>query len=272
MKKTLRDACLVVSCLVATGIVCTPVSVALFDLMAASAVWLFDEDAGNVAVDTTRNGNDGKLDGQPKRVEGRFGRALEFDGATSHVAVDEPVDLPDQWDPRTVCLWFKLAEPAWPAPGVELMGWGQHIGGQRFAVWFESPDGVGADVAARCRWLFRWEADTEWHHIALAFPELDLLDAKSDKIKLYFDGEPKEGDIFDSCVTRLNTAPKPVVIGARPPMIDLHFQGTLDEVAIFPWELDPEDIADIATVGLETAQAVSPAGKLATSWGDLKFR
>jgi hypothetical protein len=43
MKKALRDACLAVSCLVATGIVCTPKSVAIFDLMAASAVGLFDE-------------------------------------------------------------------------------------------------------------------------------------------------------------------------------------------------------------------------------------
>ena len=53
-------------------------------------------------------------------------------------------------------------------------------------------------------------------------------------------------------------------------MVDLHFQGTIDEAAIFPWELSPDNIADIATLGLQLARAGSPSGKLATAWGGLR--
>ena len=41
--------------------------------------WLFDEGAGETAKDASGNGHDGELLG-PKRVNGKFGSALEFDG------------------------------------------------------------------------------------------------------------------------------------------------------------------------------------------------
>ena len=50
------------------------------------------------------------------------------------------------------------------------------------------------------------------------------------------------------------------------------FAGVLDEVAIFPWELSPENIADIAAVGLQQSRDVSPSGKVAAAWGALKER
>jgi len=49
-------------------------------------LWLFDE--GNSAKDSSGNGNDGELIGEPKLVDGKFGKAFEFDG------VDDYVDLP----------------------------------------------------------------------------------------------------------------------------------------------------------------------------------
>ena len=49
------------------------------------AIWLFDEGQGDVATDSSGNGNDGSLMNGPKRVGGRFGGALEFDGADDYV-------------------------------------------------------------------------------------------------------------------------------------------------------------------------------------------
>ena len=46
----------------------------------AIGVWLFDEGKGEVAKDSSANGNDGELIGGPKWVKGKFGQGLEFDG------------------------------------------------------------------------------------------------------------------------------------------------------------------------------------------------
>ena len=46
------------------------------------AVWLFDKRQGNKAIDATKNGHDGKIEGGTKRVNGKFGKGLEFDGTT----------------------------------------------------------------------------------------------------------------------------------------------------------------------------------------------
>ena len=50
-------------------------------------MWLFDESKGDTATDSSGNGNDGELVGNPEWVDGKFGNALEFDGTGSHVNI-----------------------------------------------------------------------------------------------------------------------------------------------------------------------------------------
>ncbi len=50
-------------------------------------VWLFDEGSGEVATDASENGLDGTLHGNPKWVNGKFGKALELDGSAAYVEV-----------------------------------------------------------------------------------------------------------------------------------------------------------------------------------------
>ena len=49
----------------------------------------FDEGNGEDAFDTSNYGNNGVLNGGPEWVDGRFGKALKFDG------VDDYVEIPD---------------------------------------------------------------------------------------------------------------------------------------------------------------------------------
>ena len=49
-------------------------------------MWLFDEGKGGVATDSSKQGNDGEIHGA-KWVDGKFGKALEFDGANNWVEV-----------------------------------------------------------------------------------------------------------------------------------------------------------------------------------------
>jgi hypothetical protein len=48
-------------------------------------IWLFDEGKGDVAEDSSENGFDGKIMNGAKWVDGKFGDALEFDGADDYV-------------------------------------------------------------------------------------------------------------------------------------------------------------------------------------------
>jgi len=50
--------------------------------------WRFDEGSGTVATDLSEYGNDGTLQGNPQWVNGKFGKALQFDG------VDDWVEIP----------------------------------------------------------------------------------------------------------------------------------------------------------------------------------
>ena len=47
------------------------------------AAWLFDEGNGKTASDSTGNGHDGSIEAGAKWVNGRFGKALEFDGTAA---------------------------------------------------------------------------------------------------------------------------------------------------------------------------------------------
>ena len=50
------------------------------------AYWTFDEGSGDTVIDSTGNGNDGTLMGA-QWGEGKFGNALEFNGADQYVEV-----------------------------------------------------------------------------------------------------------------------------------------------------------------------------------------
>ena len=54
------------------------------------------------------------------------------------------------------------------------------------------------------------------------------------------------------------------VLGTR------EFNGKVDESFIFSRALEPEEVASIAERGFENAQAVTPNGKAAMTWGKIK--
>lgn len=73
--------------LIFIGAIFTGQSIAKIDPKTIEGLWLFDEGKGNVAVDSSGKGLDGKLIGNPTWVDGKFGKALEFDGKAAYVEV-----------------------------------------------------------------------------------------------------------------------------------------------------------------------------------------
>ena len=105
----MRIRCLLIAVAVmfTAGVLTTP-GYAELDPETIAAIWLFDEGGGDIARDSSGNENDGNLIGGPKRVNGKFDRALEFDGVDDYVDVSYDSSLKLGND-GTIALWFKPA-------------------------------------------------------------------------------------------------------------------------------------------------------------------
>lgn len=219
----------------------------------AVGIWLFDEGKGDVASDSSGNGNDGKITGA-KWVEGKFGKALQIE--SPDVVTVPPSDSLNLKDAITIAAWVNMGEevsdtairrqggyllevqsPSEEVPGAFVFGiWS--AGGFTGGVWGENIPEPG-----------------EWHHVA------GIYNGK--EMKILFDGEleasVKETGEIDSPADNLLFG---TFSGEK-------FFGVLDEIVIFDKGLTEQEIQTLMK-GVEAAKAVTPKDKLATTWGEIK--
>ncbi|MCE2400043.1 LamG domain-containing protein [Candidatus Poribacteria bacterium] len=214
-------------------------------------MWLFDENKGNTAKDSSESANDGKLMNSPKWTkDGKFGSALEFDGNESkgHVVVGN-LGLSGE---ITLVLW---AKPSDAADDDRLISNLSGPTNPAFAIRFQSG---AVDI-----WGRAWKPiipkfdDNKWGHYAF------VLNGEGNATG-YYNGK-EEDTVVDTYIFT------DIGIGAT----FLHqwgqyFSGVFDEVAFFNVALTEDDIKIVMTRGLKSALAVYPAGKLATTWGNIK--
>ena len=72
--------------------------------------WPFDEGIGKETRDASGKGHDGDLIDDPKWIDGKFAKALDFGGTGSYVSVPDDDEL-DLTDSLTIMSWFKINEP-----------------------------------------------------------------------------------------------------------------------------------------------------------------
>jgi hypothetical protein len=92
------------------SLILTAQSIAALDSETVVGMWLFDRGTGKVAEDSSENGNDGEFKGSPKWVTGKFGKALEFDGADDWVNMgNNPILKPETNADGNVTFvaWYK---------------------------------------------------------------------------------------------------------------------------------------------------------------------
>ena len=233
------------------------------DLESAVAIWLFDEGEGNEAKDFTGNGHDAELSGT-KWVDGKFGKALSFDGAGSN-GKTEATDAfalqdftvcffvnPEVQDEAIVTLIDYSHTPAnWVVQSENAMGtkkWYLGYMGSNGTWQVEQPGQVTF-------------TEGEWQYIAFV--------KEDDKIMAYKDGvlvhTRKNAD------AKVNYTTTPLNFGGWN-ATSRFFNGILDDVAIFEGALSENSIKDIATKGLIDAAAVSPSGKLSIAWATIKVQ
>ncbi|MDE0085018.1 MAG: LamG domain-containing protein [Candidatus Poribacteria bacterium] len=216
------------------------------------AYWPFNEGAGKTAVDVTGNGHDGKFEGAPKWVDGKFGTALEFDGAGDYVAVadDDALDLTKN---ITLMAWFS---PNDVLTSRRLMVKNDSIfvifdfGNKNSIDFLVKPNNTHAESTTT-----DWKVG-EWYHFAGTF------DGKT--MKVYINGK-LEGEKAND----VPIAPSDLELWiggddyGRPTD---WFPGKIDEVRLYKKALSEAQIQKT----MNTPQDVQARGKLTTTWAKIK--
>ena len=235
---------------------------AAIDPETAVGVWLMDEDGGDTAADSSGHGFDGALNG-PDWVAGKFGTALEFDGA-SWVAIADQLEL--QIDAElSMMAWFFATD---------IADWRQIIAKNDEYLLRIDPPGEGNSMSSFVKPGGSWEprasatvpATDEWIHFAATYEQDPAGDV--DHLKVYVNGllagqSTRQGKVAP--------AGGDVEIGRWGG--GSYFVGSIDEVAIFAVALAEADIAAIAENGLQAALGglpVDPRGMLTATWADLR--
>jgi len=228
-------------------------SSAKIDAESILAMWLFDEGKDNTAKDSSENGNDGEFVAEPKWASGKLDNALEFDGKGSHVSVGNFAGYSDK---ITIVALIKTSEAS---------GWNDIIVGPCGDIIFALKDSK-LNFAGQCAqpiphntWSKTSLDDDQWHHVSGTY------DGK--EVSVYVDGELEASNPAGGSFTIGEKH-----IGSRDDGQEA-YDGLIDEVALFNVALSADDIKDIANKGLAVVlgmTAVSPSGKLTTTWGDIK--
>ena len=99
-----------------------------------AAWWKFDETAGDVAYDSSGNGNDGNLTNGPTWSEGKIGGALSFDGTNDMVRTNLSGSYNEDF---TWSAWIKTTDTQGGVLGLSGDTW--EVGGASFYIYQGSP-------------------------------------------------------------------------------------------------------------------------------------
>ncbi len=228
------------------------------------AYWNFDEGTGQVVKDVTGKGHDGKFVGTPKWVDGKFGKALEFDGKTSYVEVPHADDLAIETN-LTFSGWFK------PSVTINSTNYGYRLmvknndyfflfnyqdagkGLGQLGFLLKDPSGVN-HVAHSV--TSEWVAGT-WYHTAGTF------DGK--QIKIYINGVLEKAVDY---VGKIGNSKLTVWIGADD--APAYFPGVIDDVRIYNATATDAEVKQIMA-GPSGVSSLQPSNKsITTTWAYIK--
>ncbi|RKU27663.1 hypothetical protein C6499_11690 [Candidatus Poribacteria bacterium] len=236
------------------------VSVAEIDPETAVGVWLFDEGGGNETKDASGNNHDGTINGA-KWKDGKFGKALEFDGG-QWVTIESTPEL-QVGEELTMMAWFFATD---------IGDWRQLIAKSNEYLLRIDPPGEGNKMSAFVKPGGSWEPrasahvpdEKKWIHFAATYDS----NAKNEQLVVYVNGK------------RAGVSTRPGDIAVTGNAVEIgrwgggsYFVGIIDEAAIFNTVLSEDDLTTIAEHGLAKALgglAVAPTNKLATTWATLK--
>jgi hypothetical protein len=183
-------------------------------------------------TDTSGNGNDGTMMGDPGFVQGVAGQALDLDGDGDYVDCGNTDGNFDITGEVSVAMWSKLTSPpiSWAAAvakgeGAWRIGIVDTSRKYHFAITDYGPPTVHAvdgNVTVRL---------DEWHHV------VGVCDGSN--IMIYVDGELDNSVATASPITVTN---RHMLIGENPGATGRYWTGQLDEIKIYNKALSAEEV------------------------------
>ncbi|MFC1717172.1 LamG domain-containing protein [Candidatus Poribacteria bacterium] len=216
-------------------------------------LYLFDDGNGDEVIDLSGNENHAVLQGGVKRVDGYFKGGLDFNGSDAFVEIPDSESLA-LTEGLTIAMWIYLRSYS-TAGGTGVTKEASYKAGTRD----HRKMIIRAETAGGAWGANNIDGETEvppeeWHHVAATY------DGESGDAILYVDGAEDTGGTFGGEIVP-NTNVVWIGRGNAP-----FFDGIYDEVAIWNVALSGDEILE----AMNTLHAVTPSGRLVTTWGRMK--
>jgi hypothetical protein len=193
--------------------------------------WKFDEGSGTTAADSSGDGNTGTLVNGPQWIDGKVGKALEFNGV-SYVSVPDSPSLDISGNQISVEFWVKFDKNIdGSTPYMKFYDKGNAYnsavgsGGIRFTFW------IAGDSSANLDSTTKSFLAGVWYHIA------EVYDGS--KMSIYINGAL---DNSMSMFGNIASTSYPVAIAAYTLGGQWYLQGAMDEVKIYNYARTAEEI------------------------------
>ena len=220
----------------------------------------FDGGTGKKVKDQSKYGNHGDIVENTEWADGKFEKAVKISGETTDCVVIPASDSLKIEGKITMMAWINSA--GWEGDGDQWIDKNCHNGGEKNSY------GIGK-FGANILFMLgetgsrkNLEAnplpeENEWQHITGTYDGA--------KMKIYLNGKVigENAEKFDFA----GTNDSPLRIGSSKDRPNYTFNGSIDEVIIYNRALEGAEINNVMNNGLA---AVSPNGKLSTTWSAIK--
>ena len=208
------------------------------------AMWHMDEGSGDKIYDVSLNCNDGNLIDGPTWVEGKYGKALKFDGEDDYVYIQTPSSL--RVDYYTVSVWIKSStstDRAGVFSGGYKIASNNHCGYELILneTGFARANHMTRPTGNFGAFSYQSVIDNTWHHLVVTW------DGESSNF--YMDGKLSRTFHVDDIGHSYRPGPiywdgphHDFYIGKRLWSQESYFNGIIDEVAIYNRALTKEEI------------------------------
>ena len=223
--------------------------------------YTFDTDQKDNVTDFSGSGNNAAIKGQPEWVEGKMGKALNFELSGQYLEAPHSDSLtPDE---ITITMWVNWSGEKLPNTMIQKFTY--QVGGYNFKMENSETNLWLYDELSNAH-MYRsvpMPVPGEWTHLALTF------DGKNQKGYVNGVKGEKGGNVDMPWDGPIGHVDAPLKIGAYSSTNT--FTGMLDEVAIYNRALAEEEILEVMENGHSMLKAVCPSGKLADTWGRRKM-
>lgn len=202
----------------------------------------------------------GFADANTARIDGKFGKALAFDGLDDQVDLPGLPPLPTGDTPRTIMAWIRI-QPGTAFENQTIFGYGANNNGQRFTFRTNgsggSPSGQELRLEVQSGSIVgtRILDDGQWHHVAVAVDDFDssgTMDVA--EARLYVDGQPDPAST--SAPRDMNTASGTLPrLGGSNHGDGYNFAGDIDELRLVDRVLGATEILAVYNADHQASEA-----------------